>query len=98
MEEKIGALEEETKKLKESAKEKEDNARMILFNLKYKLKSVMEEKEKLSNDLKLSQASISPAPATSTTTASASMAANSKNLKSSNYFTILTHIFSCMVI
>ena len=88
MKKKIVALEEETKKLKDSAKEKEDRARISLFNLKYKLKNVTEEKDKLSNKLKSLQASAASAPATSTNPVLASVAGNVKNMKSSNYFTI----------
>lgn len=81
MEEKIGAMEEETKKLKDSSKEKEDRARTILFGLKNKLKSTQEDNVRLNNELKALQTLT-----TSTTPASASAAANVKNLKAGNYF------------
>jgi len=87
LEEKIGAMEEETKKLKDSSKEKEDRARTILFGLKNKLKSTQEDNVRLNNELKALQTlTTSAATTTSTTPASASAAANVKNLKAGNYF------------
>ena len=86
MEEKIGTMEEEMKKLKDSAKEKEDRARTILFSLKDKLKSTQADNAKLTNDLKTLQASTTSAPATSAPPASASVAANIRNLKAGKYF------------
>ncbi len=83
MEEKIGAMEEENKKLKDSTKEKEERARNILFGLKGKVKSLETQNEKLTNELKALQASTASAPVTSTAPASA--AANVKNLKAGNY-------------
>jgi len=81
----IVAMEEETAKLKDSAKEKENRARMTLLELKYKLKSANEENAKLANDLKSLQALTASAPATSTTLALTSVITNDRKLKSSNY-------------
>jgi hypothetical protein len=76
LEEKLEALEGENKKLKESAKEKEERTKSLLVSLKEKLIEAKRESNRQASELKALQDSAAPG----------SMAAKIKNLRSGNNY------------
>jgi hypothetical protein len=79
LEEKLEALEGENKKLKESAKEKEERTKSLLVSLKEKLIEAKRESNRQASELKALQDSAAPG----------SMAAKIKNLRSGNNYHFL---------